>query len=84
MRKISEHIHEKVLPMIMEERGASHHDQGSAKGSNHSTESNGLSFTRVDLYCNEQKINPELDLRTVKYLMWKSTSDLLIHYYPVR
>ena len=26
---------------------------------------------KVELFCNDQKLDPEMDLRTVKHLIWK-------------
>jgi len=38
---------------------------------------------KIELFCNDQKLDPEMDLRTVKHFIWKQGGDLLIHYRPV-
>jgi WD repeat-containing protein 48 len=43
-----------------------------------------LAEDRVELLCNDQVIDPNLDLRTVKHFIWKSSSDLVLHYRPLR
>lgn len=39
---------------------------------------------RVELLCNDQVLDPNFDLRTVKHFIWKSSSDLVLHYRPLR
>jgi len=43
-----------------------------------------LAEDRVELLCNDQVLDPNLDLRTVKHFIWKSSSDLVLHYRPLR
>uniref|UniRef100_A0A915K2Q2 WD repeat-containing protein 48 homolog n=1 Tax=Romanomermis culicivorax TaxID=13658 RepID=A0A915K2Q2_ROMCU len=38
---------------------------------------------KVELYCNEQLLDPNTDLRTVKHFIWKQGADLVLHYRPV-
>ena len=35
---------------------------------------------RVELLCNDTTLDPNMDLRTVKSFIWKSGSDLVLHY----
>uniref|UniRef100_A0A1I7ZP81 UPF0033 domain-containing protein n=1 Tax=Steinernema glaseri TaxID=37863 RepID=A0A1I7ZP81_9BILA len=37
----------------------------------------------LELYCNDQKLDPEMDLRTVKHFAWKQAGDLVLHYKPI-
>ncbi|KAF4521366.1 hypothetical protein B566_EDAN006955 [Ephemera danica] len=39
---------------------------------------------RVELLCNEQPLDPNMDLRTVKHFIWKSAADLVLHYRPIK
>ncbi|CAI4231498.1 unnamed protein product [Auanema sp. JU1783] len=39
---------------------------------------------RLELYCNDQKLDPDMDLRTVKHFIWKQGGDLLIHYKAIK
>ena len=38
---------------------------------------------RVELLCNDQVLDSNLDLRTVKQMIWKSGSDLVLNYKPL-
>ena len=35
---------------------------------------------QVELLCNDSVLDPNSDLRTVKHFIWKSGSDLVLHY----
>ena len=37
---------------------------------------------KVELLCNDQLLDPGLDLRTVKHFIWKQGGDLTLHYRP--
>lgn len=34
----------------------------------------------LDLYCQGQKLDPEMTLNTIRYYVWKSSTDLLLYY----
>ena len=36
--------------------------------------------SRIELYCNEHRLEPTMDLRTVKHFLWKQSGDVLIHF----
>lgn len=40
--------------------------------------------SKLEIYCNDQKLDPEMDLRTVKHYIWKQGGDLLLHYKPLK
>lgn len=40
--------------------------------------------TKMEMYCNDQRLEPDMDLRTVKHLYWKQSGELLLHYKPVK
>lgn len=39
---------------------------------------------RIELYCNDQLLDPNTDLRTVKHFIWKQGADLVLHYRPIK
>ncbi|KAH9527404.1 WD repeat-containing protein 48 [Dermatophagoides farinae] len=39
---------------------------------------------RVELLCQDQVLDPNMDLRTVKHLIWKSSGDLVLYYRPIK
>nr|CDJ97998.1 WD40 repeat domain containing protein [Haemonchus contortus] len=39
---------------------------------------------KMELYCNEQKLDPDMDLRSVKHFVWKQGGDLLLYYKPLK
>jgi len=50
-----------------------------------SEDSASVAEERVELLCNDQVLDPNLDLRTVKEFIWKvKNNDLVLHYRPLR
>lgn len=87
MRKIVEHVCEKMIVNIMDENGPTQTNQDQSlnfRGSNGSSERNPYPIDKVELYCNDQKLDDNLDLRTVRHYIWKSGGDLVLHYMPMR
>lgn len=39
---------------------------------------------RIELLCQDIVLNPNMDLRTVKHFIWKSSGDLVLHYRPIK
>lgn len=90
MRKVIEHVCEKMIVNIVDENGTTTSEQGS---NNINTSDNKVSLTseqntfpidKVELYCNDQKLDESIDLRTVKHYIWKSGGDLVLHYMPIK
>uniref|UniRef100_A0A0B6ZUX5 Uncharacterized protein n=1 Tax=Arion vulgaris TaxID=1028688 RepID=A0A0B6ZUX5_9EUPU len=84
VRKVIEHVYEKVLG-----QGS---DAGSqaANSSTHEKEpekeeepSSCAAEERVELLCNDVVLDPNMDLRTVRHFIWKQTGDLTLHYRPL-
>ncbi|CAH1174064.1 unnamed protein product [Phaedon cochleariae] len=73
-RKVAEHILEKLLG----DGTASSPGCGDADSSTPSN--NGYNVDQIELTCNEQVLDPSMDLRTVKHFIWKSSSDLTLFY----
>lgn len=84
MRKVIEHVCEKMIVNVMEENGSTTNQdqQLSSKGQNMAGE---LSTPhKVELFCNDQKLDETLDLRTVRHFIWKSGGDLVLYYMPIK
>ena len=39
---------------------------------------------KVELLCQDQVLDPDMDLRTVRHFIWKSGADLILHYRPLK
>ncbi|KAL4217901.1 WD repeat-containing protein 48 [Mactra antiquata] len=80
VRKVIEHVYEKVL------------GQGSDAGSqapnqdkcDEMEESSVVAEEKVELLCNDQVLNPNMDLRTVKHFIWKQGGDPILNYRPLK
>ncbi|XP_039249667.2 WD repeat-containing protein 48-like [Styela clava] len=103
IRKVMEHVYEKVLcleedstqtssstPTASPTANADKHDTSSNSKKSTPTGNTDAAKTDIDkssvimdkvvLLCQEQVLDPSLDLRTVKHLIWKSSSDMILHY----
>jgi WD repeat-containing protein 48 len=72
-RKVAEHILEKLLG-----DGNASSPGGDADSS--TPTNNGYNVDQIELTCNDQVLDPSMDLRTVKHFIWKSSADLTLHY----
>ena len=100
IRKVIEHVYEKVMCAGSDagsqagsptqeghERGShaqSHQQHSRSASQGGEGDNSSLAEDRVELLCNDQILDPNLDLRTVKHFIWKSSSDLVLHYKPLR
>ena len=95
IRKVIEHVHEKVICNGSEAgSSAAGSPTGGGGGGNGDRDqqqqqagddSGSLAEERVELLCNDQVLDPNLDLRTVRQCIWKSTNeDLVLNYKPIR
>ncbi len=57
---------------------------GGAQSNNANDDSSSIAEDKVELLCNDRLLDPNLDLRTVKHFIWKSGSDLVLNYRPLR
>ena len=55
-----------------------------ANGGSNEDDLASIAEERVELLCQEQILDPNMDLRTVKHFIWKSGGDLLLHYRPIK
>jgi len=79
IRKVMEHVYEKVM------NGGSEAGSGAGTPTGDRTETGetegcSVGETHVELLCNDSVLDPNSDLRTVKHFIWKSGSDLVLHY----
>ncbi|TKR57587.1 hypothetical protein L596_030269 [Steinernema carpocapsae] len=79
VRKVMEHVYEKILNA---------NDGATETGAPISGNLVPLQIPtnieeHLELYCNDQKLDPEMDLRTVKHFAWKQGGDLVLHYKPL-
>lgn len=101
IRKVIEHVYEKVMcggsetgsnagSPTADNSGGQGQPSSSASGHNNRTAGNSedsasVAEERVELLCNDQVLDPNLDLRTVKEFIWKvKNNDLVLHYRPLR
>lgn len=84
IRKVIEHVCEKMMVNIMDESTNLNQDPGPSARASHSSRDTNVSIDKVELYCNDQKLDDNLDLRTVKHYIWKSGGDLILHYMPIK
>lgn len=80
IRKVIEHVYDKVMNGGSESGSGCGTPTGERKDR---AEASSQAEERVELLCNDQVLDPNMDLRTVKHLIWKSSSDLVLHYRPL-
>ncbi|XP_012285093.1 WD repeat-containing protein 48 [Orussus abietinus] len=92
VRKVAEHVYDKVLGAGSDSGsvagGGNTVSGGSPAGERTNNDSNAdnssLAEEKVELLCNDQVLDPSMDLRTVKHFIWKSSVDLTLHYRPIK
>ena len=94
IRKVIEHVYEKVICNGSEAGSSAAGSPTGGGGGNGDRDqqqqqagddSGSLAEERVELLCNDQVLDPNLDLRTVRQCIWKSTNeDLVLNYKPIR
>ncbi|XP_024938013.1 WD repeat-containing protein 48 isoform X2 [Cephus cinctus] len=92
IRKVAEHVYEKVLCAGSDSGsvagGGNTVSGGSPAGDRTNTDSNAdnasLAEEKVEILCNDQLLDPSMDLRTVRHFIWKSSADLTLRYRPLK
>ncbi|KAK6187082.1 hypothetical protein SNE40_006330 [Patella caerulea] len=79
VRKVIEHVYEKVLGQGSDSGSQTANSNGQDKDEDLTT----VAEERVELFCNDQILDPNMDLRTVKHFIWKQSGDLTLHYRPL-
>ncbi|XP_023300008.1 WD repeat-containing protein 48 homolog [Lucilia cuprina] len=80
-RKVCEHVLDKVLGAETTPSGgnASSSSQNSQSDAN-SEGSQVPAEDRIELWCNDVVVDPNMDLRTVRHFIWKQSTDLTFQY----
>jgi WD repeat-containing protein 48 len=97
VRKVIEHVYEKMMGSPSEtgsqnapssaghERSSSDERNNSRNnGSDKDEERSSIAEEKVELMCQDQLLDSNMDLRTVKHFIWKSGGDLVLHYRPIK
>ncbi|KAI6197098.1 WD repeat-containing protein 48-like protein [Aphelenchoides besseyi] len=95
VRKVMEHVYEKILtPAELSEVEANSANHAANAGTSNGQQPTNSQFfapaiplnieDKIELFCNDQKLEPDMDLRTVKHFIWKQSADLLIQYKLIR
>lgn len=84
MRKVVEHVCEKMIVNTIDDSNATAVAQEQVSNSKTPSDTSVFPIDKVELYCNDQKLDENLDLRTVKHYIWKSGGDLVLHYMPLK
>lgn len=84
VRKVAEHVLEKVLGAGSESGSVAAGPANADKETEDVQDSSSLAEEKVELLCNDIMLEPNMDLRTVRHFIWKSSSDLVLHYRPVK
>ncbi|RWS08592.1 WD repeat-containing protein 48-like protein [Dinothrombium tinctorium] len=91
VRKVIEHVYEKMMGANSEadsqtaSTSANQDKNSDASGSGNTEKDEDKSCyaeDKVELYCQDQLLDPNMDLRTVRHFIWKSGGDLVLHYNP--
>uniref|UniRef100_A0A8C7FNK7 WD repeat-containing protein 48 n=1 Tax=Oncorhynchus kisutch TaxID=8019 RepID=A0A8C7FNK7_ONCKI len=82
VRKVMEHVYEKIINLDNESQtGASgNNDKPSEQQQKEEEDVAVLAEEKIELLCQDQVLDPNMDLRTVKHFIWKSGGDLTLHY----
>ncbi|KAL1775327.1 WD repeat-containing protein 48 isoform X2 [Sigmodon hispidus] len=77
-RKVMEHVYEKIINLDNE-------SQTTSSSTNEKPEQKEEDFAllaeeKIELLCQDQVLDPNVDLRTVKHFIWKSGGGLTFHY----
>ncbi|XP_048249973.1 WD repeat-containing protein 48-like [Haliotis rufescens] len=84
VRKVIEHVYEKVLGQGSDAGSQTANSNGGQEKEGEKEEDlSSIAEEKVELTCNDQVLDPNMDLRTVKHFIWKQTGDLTLHYRPL-
>ncbi|XP_067057172.1 WD repeat-containing protein 48-like [Acropora muricata] len=82
VRKVIEHVYEKVLGNDNSGNSNNHADKEPTgpPTDEELAELGALAEARVELLCHDQALDPNMDLRTVRHCIWKGGCDLALQY----
>lgn len=83
VKKVMEHVYEKIVLSNDSSSNASNSGSGGGLGGSDKMahdELSALAEAKVEIHCNDMYLDPKMDLRTIRSFIWKSSSDLVLHY----
>ncbi|XP_074055209.1 WD repeat-containing protein 48 isoform X1 [Macrotis lagotis] len=80
VRKVMEHVYEKIINLDSESQTTSSSNNEKAGEQEKEEDIAVLAEEKIELLCQDQVLDPNMDLRTVKHFIWKSGGDLTLHY----
>ncbi|KAG8182664.1 hypothetical protein JTE90_019689 [Oedothorax gibbosus] len=87
VRKVMEHVYEKIMGAGSDAGSQTAGSQSGEKGENSEKDSEeraSIAEEKVELLCQDQVLDPNMDLRTVRHFIWKSSNDLILHYRAIK
>ncbi|KRX70496.1 WD repeat-containing protein 48 [Trichinella sp. T6] len=90
VRKVIEHVYEKILSTAVSTENsmnAANSEKNPGAQSQPSSTPAVLPSNleeKIELYCQDQRLDPNMDLRTIKYFIWKQGGDLVLYYKAVK
>uniref|UniRef100_A0AAY5ETK4 WD repeat-containing protein 48 n=2 Tax=Electrophorus electricus TaxID=8005 RepID=A0AAY5ETK4_ELEEL len=80
-KKVMEHVYEKIINLDAESQAAVSSGSAEKPGEQEKDEDvAAVAEEKIELMCQDQVLDPNMDLRTVKHFIWKSGGDLTLHY----
>uniref|UniRef100_A0A8C6UE14 WD repeat-containing protein 48 n=1 Tax=Neogobius melanostomus TaxID=47308 RepID=A0A8C6UE14_9GOBI len=80
VRKVMEHVYEKIINLDNESQTTSSSTNEKPGEQEKEEDMAMLAEEKIELMCQDQVLDPNMDLRTVKHFIWKSGGDLTLHY----
>nr|BAG60944.1 unnamed protein product [Homo sapiens] len=80
VRKVMEHVYEKIINLDNESQTTSSSNNEKPGEQEKEEDIAVLAEEKIELLCQDQVLDPNMDLRTVKHFIWKSGGDLTLHY----
>ncbi|XP_033993185.1 WD repeat-containing protein 48 isoform X1 [Trematomus bernacchii] len=80
VRKVMEHVYEKIINLDNESQTTSSSANDKPGDQEKEEDMAMLAEEKIELMCQDQVLDPNMDLRTVKHFIWKSGGDLTLHY----
>jgi len=85
VRKVIEHVYEKIMGAGSDAGSQTASSSGQEKGEgDKDDEPVSIAEEKVELLCMDQVLDPNMDLRTVRHYIWKCSGDLILNYRPIK
>uniref|UniRef100_UPI00358F1B28 WD repeat-containing protein 48-like n=1 Tax=Myxine glutinosa TaxID=7769 RepID=UPI00358F1B28 len=80
VRKVMEHVYEKIINAENDSQTPNSPNNDKTREMEKEDDIAMLAEEKIELLCQDQVLDPNMDLRTVKHFIWKSGGDLTLHY----